>query len=105
MEDDVGLAESIMARHGIPEDIRYALRAVSAQFRAWGARAQVTRTVTEGDVLEFASRTWRGPPPPRPPPPGTPFPDAAARGRVRGGHPLKHTSAQPPPPPPPPGSP
>ena len=28
-----------MLRHGIPADVVYALRAVSASFRAWGAAA------------------------------------------------------------------
>ncbi|MDX6733137.1 MAG: hypothetical protein QOC54_3085, partial [Baekduia sp.] len=35
MEADDRFAEAIMARHGIPEDISLALRAVSASFRAW----------------------------------------------------------------------
>ena len=46
-----------MARHGIPEDVRYALRSVSHAFRAWGAPATVTQTVAEGDTIEFADRT------------------------------------------------
>jgi len=59
MEDDDRFAEAIMARHGIPEDVRHALRAVSAQFRAWGARVHVTRTLEPGDELGFAARSWR----------------------------------------------
>ena len=59
-------AEAIMPRHGIPEDIRYALRAVSAQFRAWGARAQVTRTLRDGEDARVRRAHLDGPPPPRP---------------------------------------
>ena len=58
MEDDDRFSEAIMARHGIPQDIRYALRAVSAQFRAWGARATVTTPLRAGDRLGFAGRSW-----------------------------------------------
>src|SRR3954447_8810439 len=95
MEDDDKYAESIMARHGIPEDIRYALRAVSAQFRAWGARAQVTRTVSEGDVLEFASRSWQVFHRPGHSPSDTGFWDEAAAELIGGDHLIKHTSSNP----------
>src|SRR5690242_217869 len=95
MEDDDKYAEAIMARHGIPEDIRYALRAVSAQFRAWGARAQVTRTVTEGDVLEFASRSWQVFHRPGHSPSDTVFWDEAAAELIGGDHLIKHISSNP----------
>src|SRR3954449_7297860 len=36
MAADDEFAEEIMARHGIPEDMRYALRSVAGAFRAWG---------------------------------------------------------------------
>src|SRR3954454_12662441 len=47
-------AGEVMLRHGIPADVAGALKSVSLAFRAWGARAHVTRTVTEGETLEFA---------------------------------------------------
>src|SRR3954468_962592 len=48
MAADDDFADTIMARHGIPEDVRYALRAVAATFRAWGAPATVTRELVDG---------------------------------------------------------
>ena len=49
MNDDDAFAERLMARHGIAEDVRHALRAVSSAFRAWGAAATVTRPLRDGD--------------------------------------------------------
>jgi glyoxylase-like metal-dependent hydrolase (beta-lactamase superfamily II) len=57
MEADDQFAERLMARHGIPEDVRYALRAVSHSFRGWGAPATVTHELHDGGTLEFAGRT------------------------------------------------
>ena len=57
MEDEDRFAEELMARHGIPEEIRYALRAMSRVMRGWGAPATVTRPLADGDALEFAGRT------------------------------------------------
>ena len=52
-----------MLRNGIPREIGIALRAVTASFRGWGSAVDVTRTVSEGDVLEFArARLARAPP-------------------------------------------
>ena len=95
MESDDRFAEAIMARHGIPEDIRYALRAVSAQFRAWGARAEVTRRVSDGDVLEFAGRAWRVHHRPGHSPSDTVFHDEATGELVGGDHLLAHISSNP----------
>jgi glyoxylase-like metal-dependent hydrolase (beta-lactamase superfamily II) len=59
MEENDRFSAEIMLRNGIPEDVVHALRAVSASFRAWGAAAHVTRPLAEGELLEFASRSWR----------------------------------------------
>jgi glyoxylase-like metal-dependent hydrolase (beta-lactamase superfamily II) len=59
MEENDSFSAAIMLRNGIPQDVVYALRAVSASFRAWGAAAHVTRPLAEGELLEFASRGWR----------------------------------------------
>ena len=59
MEANDSFSAEIMWRNGIPQDVVYALRAVSASFRAWGAAAQVTRPLAEGELLRFASRAWR----------------------------------------------
>jgi glyoxylase-like metal-dependent hydrolase (beta-lactamase superfamily II) len=95
MEDDDRFAESIMARHGIPEDVRYALRAVSAQFRAWGARAQVTRTVHDGEVLEFSGRAWRVHHRPGHSPSDTVFHDETSGELVGGDHLIARISSNP----------
>src|SRR3954447_5193369 len=47
-EDDE-YATAVMTRHGIPADVVHALQSVSAAFRAWGAPAQITRVLREGD--------------------------------------------------------
>lgn len=95
MEHDDRFAEAIMARHGIPEEVRYALRAVSAQFRAWGARVQVTRAVREGDTLAFAGRTWSVHHRPGHSPSDTVFLDAQRRELIGGDHLIGHISSNP----------
>ena len=95
MEDDDRFAEAIMARHGIPEDIRYALRAVSAQFRAWGARVQATRTVHDGEVLEFSGRAWRVHHRPGHSPSDTVFHDESSGELIGGDHLIARISSNP----------
>ena len=95
MEHDDRFAEAIMARHGIPEDIRYALRAVSAQFRAWGARAQVTTMFSEGDSLGFAGRTWTVHHRPGHSPSDTVFHDAERGELIGGDHLIAKISSNP----------
>ncbi len=48
MEEGDSFSAEIMLRNGIPQDIVYALRAVSASFRAWGAAAHVTKPLADG---------------------------------------------------------
>jgi glyoxylase-like metal-dependent hydrolase (beta-lactamase superfamily II) len=57
MESDDRFSESLMMRHGIPSDVRYALRSLSRVMRGWGAPATVTTPLVEGSTLEFANRT------------------------------------------------
>ncbi len=52
-------AEHLMLRHGIPQEIVTALRAVSAGFRAWGAPVEVTRPLQDGGELQLRDRTLR----------------------------------------------
>ncbi len=49
-------AGALMLRYGIPEDVVTALRAVSASFRAWGARADITRPLADGEEVELRDR-------------------------------------------------
>ena len=95
MEDDDRFAEAIMSRHGIPEDIRFALRAVSAQFRAWGAKATVTTPLADGGTLGFANRTWTVHHRPGHSPSDTVFHDAASGELIGGDHLIAHISSNP----------
>src|SRR5215208_618902 len=53
---DDKFARSVMLRNGIPEDVVSALTSVSQAFRAWGARADVTRVLHDGDAMRFRDR-------------------------------------------------
>jgi glyoxylase-like metal-dependent hydrolase (beta-lactamase superfamily II) len=56
-ERDDQFAAALMLRHGIPDDVVIALRSVSRSFRAWGARANVTRPLHDGQRLAFRDRS------------------------------------------------
>ena len=56
-EADDAFAETIMRRHGVPEDMITVLSSVGAAFRGFGSSARVTRELRDGDELRFAHRT------------------------------------------------
>ena len=56
---DDEFASAVMIRNGIPEDIVQRAATVSSAFRAWGAKAKVTRPLTDGETLELATAAWR----------------------------------------------
>ncbi|MGN6372613.1 MAG: MBL fold metallo-hydrolase [Solirubrobacteraceae bacterium] len=95
MEEGDSFSSEIMLRNGIPQDVVYALRAVSASFRAWGAAATVTRTLGEGDELEFANRRWRVHHRPGHSPSDTVFHDEDSGQLLGGDHLLAHISSNP----------
>ena len=95
MEGDDRFAESTMLRHGIPDDVVYALRAVSQGFRAWGASARVTRALRDGELLEFAHRAWRVHHRPGHSPSDTVFHDEERGVLIGGDHLIKHISSNP----------
>ena len=95
MESDDRFAEAVMLRHGIPREIVIALRSVTEQFRAWGASVQVTRPLADGDVLEFASRSWTVLHRPGHSPSDTVFHDEVAGELLAGDHLIKHVSSNP----------
>jgi glyoxylase-like metal-dependent hydrolase (beta-lactamase superfamily II) len=95
MEENDGFSAAIMLRNGIPQDVVYALRAVSASFRAWGAAAHVTRPLAEGELLEFASRSWRVLHRPGHSPSDTVFWDEASGELFGGDHLIKRISSNP----------
>jgi glyoxylase-like metal-dependent hydrolase (beta-lactamase superfamily II) len=53
---DDDFARDLMLRHGIPQDVVSALQAVSSAFRAWGARADVTRVLHHADRVQLRDR-------------------------------------------------
>ncbi len=95
MEESDSFSAEIMLRNGIPQDIVYALRAVSASFRAWGAAAHITTPLVEGASLEFASRNWRVLHRPGHSPSDTVFWDEASGELFGGDHLIKHISSNP----------
>jgi glyoxylase-like metal-dependent hydrolase (beta-lactamase superfamily II) len=95
MDADDTYGEDLLQLHGVPQDIALVLRAVTASFRAWGASATVTRTVAEGDALEFAGRTWTVHHRPGHSPSDTVFHDAERRVLVGGDHLIGHISSNP----------
>jgi glyoxylase-like metal-dependent hydrolase (beta-lactamase superfamily II) len=95
MEENDSFSAQIMLRNGIPQDIVYALRAVSASFRAWGAAAHVTTPLAANASLEFASRSWRVLHRPGHSPSDTVFWDEASDELFGGDHLIKHISSNP----------
>jgi glyoxylase-like metal-dependent hydrolase (beta-lactamase superfamily II) len=56
IEQDDRFAADLMLRHGIPEEVVIALRSVARSFRAWGAKAKVTRPLHDAETLELRGR-------------------------------------------------
>jgi glyoxylase-like metal-dependent hydrolase (beta-lactamase superfamily II) len=88
-------SSALMLRHGIPSDIVEALRSVSAAFRAWGAGADVTRVLHDGDTLDFRDRTLKVAFRPGHSPTDTVFYDADRRTLLAADHLLAHISSNP----------
>jgi glyoxylase-like metal-dependent hydrolase (beta-lactamase superfamily II) len=95
MEEEDAFAEAVMLRHGIPQDMVTVLRAVTKQFRAWGAPATVTVPLADGATLGFADRTWRVHHRPGHSPSDTVFHDEASGELIAGDHLIKHISSNP----------
>ena len=94
-EAEDAFAEAIMLRHGIPDDMVMVLRALSRQYRAWGATATVTTLLADGDMLGFAGREWRVHHRPGHSPSDTVFHDERSGELVAGDHLIKHISSNP----------
>jgi glyoxylase-like metal-dependent hydrolase (beta-lactamase superfamily II) len=58
-EQDDLFATELMREHGIPDDVRLALRSVSAAFRGFGGSARVTRPLHDGGELALRDRVLR----------------------------------------------
>jgi glyoxylase-like metal-dependent hydrolase (beta-lactamase superfamily II) len=94
-QKDDEFARSVMLRHGIPEDVVSALSSVSQAFRAWGARAEVTRVLRDGEEMRFRDRTLHVHHRPGHSPTDTVFHDRERRVLIAADHLLGHISSNP----------
>jgi glyoxylase-like metal-dependent hydrolase (beta-lactamase superfamily II) len=92
---DDDFARDLMLRHGITEDVAAALQSVSRAFRAWGARADVTRVLRDGERIELRDRTLEVCFRPGHSPTDTVFLDADRKILLAADHLLKHISSNP----------
>ena len=88
-------ASQTMRRHGISDDVVEALRSVSQAFRAWGARASVSRVLRDGDAIELRDRKLTTLFRPGHSPSDTVFHDPERRMLIAADHLLKHISSNP----------
>jgi glyoxylase-like metal-dependent hydrolase (beta-lactamase superfamily II) len=88
-------AGELMLRHGIPENVVYALQSVSRSFRGWGAKARVTRPLRDGEELRFRDRTLQALHRPGHSPSDTVFWDEERRILFAADHLIKHISSNP----------
>jgi glyoxylase-like metal-dependent hydrolase (beta-lactamase superfamily II) len=94
-ERDDEEAAALMLRHGISEEVVTALRQVTGSFRAWGAKAKVTRPLSDGEVLELGDRKLEVQHRPGHSPSDTVFWDADRRILLAADHLIKHISSNP----------
>jgi glyoxylase-like metal-dependent hydrolase (beta-lactamase superfamily II) len=92
---DDQFARDIMLRNGIPEDVVSALSSVSQAFRAWGARAEVTRVLRDGEEMRFRDRRLHVHHRPGHSPTDTIFHDRERRILIAADHLLGHISSNP----------
>jgi glyoxylase-like metal-dependent hydrolase (beta-lactamase superfamily II) len=95
IEADDKFAASLMLRHGIPEDVVVALRSVSRSFRAWGAKAKVTRPLHDGEALDLRDRSLEVQHRPGHSPSDTVFWDADREILICADHLIAHISSNP----------
>jgi glyoxylase-like metal-dependent hydrolase (beta-lactamase superfamily II) len=93
-EDD-RFAMDLMLRHGIPADVVRALGSVSAAFRAWGAKAKITRVLRDGERIEMRDRTLEVHFRPGHSPTDTVFLDRERKMLLAADHLLAHISSNP----------
>jgi glyoxylase-like metal-dependent hydrolase (beta-lactamase superfamily II) len=92
---DDEFAREVMLLNGIPEDVVSALSSVSLAFRAWGARADVTRVLHDGEAMAFRDRTLHVHHRPGHSPTDTIFHDRERRILIAADHLLGHISSNP----------
>ena len=92
---DDEFAMDLMLRHGISEDVARALASVSAAFRAWGSKADITRVLHDGERIELRDRTLDVHFRPGHSPTDTVFHDADRKMLLAADHLLAHISSNP----------
>ena len=92
---DDEFASDLMLRNGISSDVVQALRSVSLAFRAWGARADVTRELRDGETIELRDRRLEVHFRPGHSPTDTVFYDPDSRVLLGADHLLAHISSNP----------
>ena len=94
-ERDDAEAAALMRRHGISEEVVTALRQVTGSFRAWGAKAKVTRPLHDGELLRLRDRELEVQHRPGHSPSDTVFWDSERRILIAADHLIKHISSNP----------
>jgi glyoxylase-like metal-dependent hydrolase (beta-lactamase superfamily II) len=94
-EAEDAFAVELMLRNGIPEEVAYALQSVSRSFRGWGARAQVTRPLEDGQSMPFRDRVLQALHRPGHSPSDTVFWDQERRILIAADHLIAHISSNP----------
>ena len=94
-EREDAFAGGLMLRHGIPENVVYALQAVSRSFRGWGAHARVTRPLHDGETMEFRDRRLQVLHRPGHSPSDTVFWDSERKILIAADHLIAHISSNP----------
>jgi glyoxylase-like metal-dependent hydrolase (beta-lactamase superfamily II) len=88
-------AVDLMLRNGIPPEVAHALQSVSRSFRGWGAHAEVTRPLDDGEVIEFRDRRLEVLHRPGHSPSDTVFWDEERRILIAADHLIGHISSNP----------
>jgi glyoxylase-like metal-dependent hydrolase (beta-lactamase superfamily II) len=94
-ERDDEFAGSLMIGYGIPEEMVIALRSVSRSFRGWGAKAEVTRPLADGEKLTLRDRSLEVQHRPGHSPSDTVFWDSDRRLLICADHLIAHISSNP----------
>jgi glyoxylase-like metal-dependent hydrolase (beta-lactamase superfamily II) len=94
-EREDAFAVELMLRNGIPQEVAFALQSVSRSFRGWGARADVTRPLEDGQLVPFRDRVLQALHRPGHSPSDTVFWDQERRILIAADHLIAHISSNP----------
>ena len=89
------LAQAVMRRHGVRDDVVTVLAAVTRAHRGWGGSTPVTQRLQDGGALEFANRRFAVHHRPGHSPSDTILFDPASGELVAGDHLIKSISSNP----------